>query len=90
MVYIRTSTSSTKLRQKMRIEVNISDYAIREVLLMEYKDRRWRLMAYLLKFLNESKKNYKIHNKKIIMINASCFTSSLLMDNRCWGFFYIT
>ena len=73
MVYIRTSTSSTKLRQKMRIEVNISDYAIREVLLMEYKDRRWRLMAYLLKFLNETEKNYEIHDKKIIMINASCF-----------------
>jgi len=24
------------------------------------------------------------------MIYASCFTGGLFIDNRCWGFFYIT
>ena len=29
------------LDKKMRTEVNVSDYAIGEVLSIEYKDRRW-------------------------------------------------
>jgi len=56
------------LDKKMRMEVNVSNYATEEVLLMEYKNRRWRPVAYLSKSLNERKRNYEIHDKKILVI----------------------
>jgi len=52
----------------MRIEVDILDYAMEEVLLIEYKNGWWRLVAYLSKFLNETERNYKIYNKKILVM----------------------
>jgi len=48
-VYERTSVSSISPRQKMRIEVNISDYTTEEVLLMEYENGRWRPVANISK-----------------------------------------
>jgi len=36
------------LDKKMRMEVDVSDYAMREVLSMECKDRKWRPVAFLL------------------------------------------
>ena len=56
------------LDKKMRMEVNASDYATGEILLMEYENRRWRPVAYLSKSLNEIERNYKIHDKKILVI----------------------
>jgi len=52
----------------MRMEVDISDYTTEGILSMECEDRRWRLVAFLLKFLNETEKNYKIHDKKILPV----------------------
>ena len=48
------------------MEVDALDYAIREVLSMEYEDRQQGPIAYLSKSLNETEGNYKIHNKKMI------------------------
>ena len=39
-VYKRTNASSTRLGQKMRMEVDVSDSAIGEILSMKCKDRR--------------------------------------------------
>ena len=50
----------------MRIEVNVSDYVIGEILSIECVDGRWRLMAYISKLLNEIEQNYEIHNKEIL------------------------
>ena len=55
------------LDRKMRMEMNISDY-VTEVLLMEYKDRKWRSVAYLSKLLNETECNYEIYNKKMLTV----------------------
>ena len=52
----------------MRIEVDASDYATREVLSMECEDRLWRPVAFLSKSLNETERNYEIHNKEILAI----------------------
>ena len=52
----------------MRIEVDVSDYVIIEILSMEYEDRQWRPVDYLLKSLNEIKKNYKIYNKEMLVV----------------------
>jgi len=49
----------------MRMEVDVLDYAIEGVLNIECEDRRWRPVVFLSKSLNETKKNYKIYNKKI-------------------------
>jgi len=56
------------LDKKMRIEVDVSDYAIGGVLLIEYKDGLWRPVAFLSKSLNEMERNYKIHDKKMLVI----------------------
>ena len=52
----------------MRMEVDISDYAMGEVLSMKCEDGRWRPVAYLLKLLNETERNYEIHNKEMLAV----------------------
>jgi len=54
--------------KKMRMEVDASDYAMGGVLSMECEDRLWRPVAFLSKSLNETERNYKIHNKEILAI----------------------
>ena len=56
------------LDKKMRMEVNALDYAIEGVLSMECKDGLWRLVAFLSKSLNKMERNYKIHDKEILVI----------------------
>ena len=56
------------LDKKMRIEVDVSDYAIKGVLSMECKNRRWRPIAFLSKSLNKTEKNYKIYDKEMLVI----------------------
>ena len=52
----------------MRIEVDISDYAMRKVLLIECSDRQWRPVVYFSKFLNKTERNYEIHDKEILVV----------------------
>jgi len=56
------------LDKKMRMEVDASDYVIGEVLSMECKDGLWRLVAFLSKSLNETERNYEIHDKEMLAI----------------------
>jgi len=56
------------LDKKMRIEVDVSNYAMEGVLSMECKDKLWRLVAFLSKSLNEIEKNYEIHDKEMLAI----------------------
>ena len=56
------------LDREMRVEVDVSNFAIRGVLLMKCEDERWRLVIYISKLLNEAKKNYEIHNKEMLAI----------------------
>ena len=60
--------ATLNLNKKMRVEVDILDYTIGEVLFMECEDERQRPVAFLSKSLNETEKNYKIHNKKILAV----------------------
>ena len=50
------------------MEVYALNYAMGEVLFMEYENRRWRLVAFLLKSLNEIERNYEIHDKEILVV----------------------
>jgi len=54
--------------KKMRMEVDASDYAMGGVLSMECKDGLWRLVAFLSKSLNETERNYEIHDKEMLAI----------------------
>ena len=56
------------LNKKMRMEVDASDYATGGVLSMECRDRLWRPVAFLFKSLNETKRNYEIHDKEMLAI----------------------
>jgi len=50
------------------MEVDASDYVTRGMLFMKYEDRRWRLVAFLSKSLNETERNYKIYDKKMLAV----------------------
>jgi len=56
------------LNKKLRVEMNASDYVTGGILLMEVKNGRWKLVAFLSKSLNEMERNYEIHDKKILAI----------------------
>jgi len=56
------------LDKKIRMEVNVSDYATGGVLSMECDNGLWRLVAFLSKSLNEMERNYEIHDKEMLVI----------------------
>ena len=51
------------LDRKMRIKVVTGG-----VLLMKCNNRKWRLVAYLPKYFNEMERNYKIHDKEMLVV----------------------
>ena len=56
------------LDKEFRIEANASSYTTGEVLSIKYSDRLWRLVAFISKSLSDTKRNYEIHDKKILAI----------------------
>ena len=54
--------------KKMRMEVDALDYATGGVLSMECGDSLWRPVAFLSKSLNETERNYEIHDKEMLAI----------------------
>jgi len=68
---------STEFTHSAHLQANSTNFifwyelyltAIREVLLIEYEDRWWRLVTYLSKSFNETEKNHKIHNKEMLVV----------------------
>jgi len=55
------------LDKKMRMEVDVSDYTMEDVLSME-EEGKWKLVTFLSKSLNETERNYKIHDKEMLAI----------------------
>jgi len=52
----------------MRIKVDILDYVIGGVLYIEYEDERWKLVVFLSKSLNKTKRNHEIHDKEMLAV----------------------
>ena len=50
------------------MEVDASDYTMDGVLSIEYKDGKWRPVAFLSKSLNETERNYEIHDKEMLVV----------------------
>jgi len=63
--------ATSDLDNKMRVEVEVSDFAMSKVLSMKCKDKKWRLVAYIWKSLNKTERNYKIYNQEMLMIIRS-------------------
>jgi len=56
------------LDKEMRVEANVLEYATGGVLFMKCEDEKWRPVVFISKSLNEAERNYKIHNKEILVI----------------------
>ena len=56
------------LDKKIKMEVDALDYAMGGMLLIEGEDRLWKPVTFLSKSLNETERNYKIHDKEILAI----------------------
>ena len=54
--------------KEFRVEVDASNYATRGVLSMKCSDNLWRPVTFISKFLSDTKRNYKIHNKEILVV----------------------
>ena len=52
----------------MRVEADASDYATGRVLSVKGEDRKWRPVAFISKLLNDTERNYKIHNKEMLAV----------------------
>ena len=56
------------LDKKIRMEVNVLDYAMSSISSMNCKNGWWRLVVIFSKSLNEIERNYKIYNKEILVV----------------------
>jgi len=56
------------LDKEMKVKVDVSDFAMEGVLSMKCEDKKWRLVAYISKSLNEAKRNHEIHDKEMLVI----------------------
>ena len=53
---------------------------------MECEDGRWRPVAYLSKLLNETERNYEIHDKKILVVIKELENWRHLLEDACFNF----
>ena len=56
------------LDKEMRVEADVLEYTTGEVLSMKCKNKKWRLVAFISKLLNETERNYEIHNREMLAI----------------------
>jgi len=56
------------LDKEMRVEADASDYATGGVLSVKGEDGKWRPVAFISKSLNDTERNYKIHDKKMLAV----------------------
>ena len=68
------------------MEVDTSDYVIGGVLSMECENRKQRPVAFLSKLLNETKRNYEIHDKEMLVIIRSLENQRHLLEGAYFKF----
>ena len=54
--------------KEFRVEADTSNFATGGVLSIKCKDNKWRLVAYISKSLNETERNYEIHDKEMLAV----------------------
>ena len=60
--------TASDLDKKMRMKFDMSNYATGGVLSIECEDGKWWPVDILSKSLNETGKNYEIHDKKMLVV----------------------
>jgi len=56
------------LDKEFRVEADASNFATGGVLSIKCKDNKWRPVAYISKSLNETERNYEIHDKEMLAV----------------------
>jgi len=56
------------INKEFRVKADASNFAIGGVLLIKYEDNKWRLVVYIFKSLNETERNYEIHDKEMLAV----------------------
>ena len=56
------------LDKEFRVEADASNFATGGVLSIKCEDNKWRPVAYISKLLNETERNYEIHDKEMLAI----------------------
>jgi len=56
------------LDKKIRIEVDTSDYTMEGILFIKCEDRKWRPVVFFSKLLNETERNYEVHDKEMLVV----------------------
>jgi len=69
LVFTRRSLLvASDLDKEFRVEANASNFATGGVLSIKCKDNKWRPVAYISKSLNETERNYEIHDKEMLAV----------------------
>ena len=50
------------------MEADASNFTIGGILSIKCEDGKWRLVAYISKSLNETERNYEIHDKEMLAV----------------------
>jgi len=56
------------LDKEFRVEADALNYATEGVLTMKCSDELWRPVAFISKSLSDTERNYKIHDKEILVV----------------------
>jgi len=64
----RPVLATPELDRKFRVEADALNFATREVLSVKCDDDLWRPVAFISKALNETERNYEIHDKEMLGI----------------------
>jgi len=56
------------LDKEFRVEADASNYTTGEVLLIKCSDKMWRPVTFISKSLSDTKRNYEIHDKKMLAV----------------------
>ena len=62
----RPVSATPDLDKEFRVEANTSNFATGGVLSMKCKDDLWRPVSFISKALNETERNYEIHDKEML------------------------
>jgi len=56
------------LDKEFRVEADTSNYTTKGVLLMKCSDNLWRPVTFISKSLSDTKRNYEIHDKEMLVV----------------------
>ena len=68
------------------MKVDVLDYTTEGVLFIECENRKWIPVVFLSKSLNETKRNYKIYNKEILVVIRGLKNQRYLLESTRYKF----